>query len=190
MTALLNAVGQLYFFSFIMVLHTLLQQYSCHSGFKTTNVELKPSWQLYCFSRVLAPWFRRKRSWPTAVVVQSFRFPALLLANFFSCGHILIFSLISLNKILSLGSDTDNTTFSNSIPIPIPPMGPTSIPIPIPGSCWCSIPIPILGRSDIQYQYQYQYLEIWIFNTNTNTNTGQKLNTSIPIPILTVDVTK
>ena len=100
MTALLNAVGQLYFFSFIMVLHTLLQQYSCHSGFKTTNVELKPSWQLYCFSRVLAPWFRRKRSWPTAVVVQSFRFPALLLANFFSCGHILIFSLISLNKVL------------------------------------------------------------------------------------------
>ena len=102
MTALLNAVGQLYFFSFIMVLHTLLQQYSCHSGFKTTNVELKPSWQLYCFSRVLAPWFRRKRSWPTAVVVQSFRFPALLLANFFSCGHILIFSLISLNKVLFL----------------------------------------------------------------------------------------
>ena len=43
MTALLNAVGQLYFFSFIMVLLTLLQQYSCHSGFKTTNVELKPS---------------------------------------------------------------------------------------------------------------------------------------------------
>ena len=83
-----------------MVLLTLLQQYSCHSGFKTTNVELKPSWQLYCFSRVLAPWFRRKRSWPTAVVVQSFRFPALLLANFFSCGHILIFSLISLNKVL------------------------------------------------------------------------------------------
>ena len=38
MTALLNAVGQLLF----LLNHgasTLLKQYSCHEGFKTTNVE-------------------------------------------------------------------------------------------------------------------------------------------------------